>query len=220
MIITSKVSMDFQKPGRPPVVHAVQNDRYSRNLEIALFDSGALWQVPEDADVMIRYCKPDGTGGEYNLLPDGSDAWAAEGNTLTVALAPQVLTAPGAVMLSVVLRSLERYITTFGILIQVSKAVEPIQEDSDNYYNVAAASIIAALGYVPASTGALNRLSAEKVSRSGLSIGIHTDGLLYLFVDRRPVGTGIRISGGVGNGGVSTGVARLGSAKLGYSVLG
>ena len=124
MIITSKITMDFQRPGKPPVINAVQNDRYSRNLEITLFDDGVPWQIPEDADVLIRYCKPDATGGEYDLLPDGTGAWAAEGNALTVALAPQVLTVAGSVMLSVVLLSSERQISTFGIVIQVTAAVE------------------------------------------------------------------------------------------------
>lgn len=219
MIITSKITMDFQRPGKPPVINAVQNDRYSRNLEIALFDNGGPWQVPEDADVLIRYCKPDATGGEYDLLPDGSSAWAAEENNLTVALAPQVLTVPGSVMLSVVLLSSERQISTFGIVIQVTGSVEAVCGDSINYYNIATSSIIAALGYVPASTTALQRLTVEKVSKTGLSIGIHTDGLLYLYLDGRPTGNGIRISGGVVGDGVSTTMARLGSTRLGATVL-
>lgn len=219
MIITSKITMDFQRPGKPPVISAVQNDRYSRNLEITLFDDGVPWQIPEDADVLIRYCKPDATGGEYDLLPDGTGAWAAEGNALTVALAPQVLTVAGSVMLSVVLLSSERQISTFGIVIQVTAAVEPVHGDSINYYNIATSSIIAALGYTPASTTALQRLTVEKVSKKGLSIGIHTDGLLYLYLDGKPTGNGIRISGGMVGEGVSTTIARLGSAQLGTSVL-
>ena len=220
MIITSKVTMDFQRPGKPPVINAVQNDQYSRNLEIALYDNGNPWQVPEDADVMIRYCKPDATGGEYNLLPDGTIAWALEGNTLTVALAPQVLSVPGSVMLAVLLLTKERQISTFGIVIQVTAAVEAVHGDSANYYNIAASSIIAALGYTPASTGSVQRLAVEKVSKSGLSIGIHTDGLLYVFVDGKPTGDGIRVSGGIiGDGAATSTVARLGYARLGSSVL-
>ena len=36
MIITTKVNMDLQQPGVIPVMEAVQNDRYCRNLELVL----------------------------------------------------------------------------------------------------------------------------------------------------------------------------------------
>lgn len=38
-----------------------------------------------------------------------------------------------------------------------------------------------------------------KADKAGLTLGIHTDGLIYLFVDNKPVGTGIELSaGGIG----------------------
>ncbi|MBO5128821.1 MAG: BppU family phage baseplate upper protein [Oscillospiraceae bacterium] len=204
MIVSSKVTMDFQQPGSPQIINAVQNDQYSRNLEITLYDSGTPWTIPEDVDVLIRYCKSDGTGGEYNMLPDKSAAWNAEGNVLTVALAPQVLTAPGSVTLSVLLFSEEQVLSTFRIMIRVSRSVEPVAADSENYYHIAGESIIAALGYTPASTLSVQMLTTQKVSKSGIRLGIGTDGLLYLYVDNRPVGTGIYLSGGVvGDGGAT-----------------
>lgn len=204
MIVSSKITMDFQQPGSPQIINAVQNDQYSRNLEISLYDNSTAWTIPEDVDVLIRYCKSDGTGGEYNVLPDGSEAWSAEGNVLTVALAPQVLTAPGSVTLSVLLFSGEQVLSTFRIMIRVSRSVEPVATDSENYYNVAGESIIAALGYTPASTLSVQMLSVQKVSKTGISLGIGTDKLLYLYIDNRPVGTGILLSGGVvGEGGAT-----------------
>lgn len=204
MIVSSKITMDFQQPGSPKIINAVQNDRYTRNLEISLYDNGTAWTIPEDVDVLIRYCKSDNKGGEYNLLPDGSEAWNAEDNILTVALAPQVLTAPGSVILSVLLWTPERRISTFDIVIHVSRQVEAAAPDSEDYFNVASQSIIAALGYTPASTQALQMVSALKVSKSSISLGIGTDKLLYIFIDGRPVGTGILLSSGiVGDGGAT-----------------
>lgn len=36
----------------------------------------------------------------------------------------------------------------------------------------------------------------EKVDKTSITLGQHTDGLIYIFVDGKPVGTGLSISGG------------------------
>ena len=119
MIITSKVNTDLMRPSRTAVINAVQDDRYSRNLELSLYADEVPWNIPENTHVLIRYSKNDGKGGEYDTLPDGTAAWSAEGNQLTLALAPQVLTVPGPVSLSVRLVLEEKELSTFSILIHV-----------------------------------------------------------------------------------------------------
>lgn len=133
MIITSKIQMDLNRYAAAPMIHAVQDDRYSRNVELALFSDGNAWVIPEPATVLIRYSKPDGTGGEYDSLPDHSCAYSIKEHILTVALAPQVLTVPGAVRLSVILLQGQQQISTFSILICVEEAVNAIiSESGDN----------------------------------------------------------------------------------------
>lgn len=122
MMITNKLKLDLQKPGTTPTINAVQNDSYSRNLEIALFSDRKPFVFPERGSVVIRYKKSDGKGGEYDTLPDGNPAWWAEQNLLTIALAPQVLTTPGSVLLSVTLIADGTQLSIFPIRI----AVEPI----------------------------------------------------------------------------------------------
>ena len=73
----------------------VEGDQYARQLELSLLCGGESWEIPEDVHATVRFRKPDGTGGEYDSLPDGSPAWSASGNVLTVELAPQVLSCPG-----------------------------------------------------------------------------------------------------------------------------
>ena len=46
MIITNKLTLDLQKPGTIPTIHAVQNDSYSRNLEIALYEGRKPFVFP------------------------------------------------------------------------------------------------------------------------------------------------------------------------------
>lgn len=135
MIITNKLKMDLQKPGSTPTISAVQNDSYSRNLEIALYAGHRPYAFPDSGTVVIRYRKSDGKGGEYDTLPDGSIAWQAKQNILTVALAPQVLTTPGSVLLSVSLIDGGTQIS----MIPIRLAVEPIAasalaESADYFY--------------------------------------------------------------------------------------
>ena len=134
MIITSKLKMDLTQHTAIPMIHAVQDDRYSRYLELSLFSAGAPWPVPEDASVRVRYSKSDGKGGEYDTLPDGSCAWSKAENVLTIALAPQVLTVPGPVRLSVVLLQGHRRLSTFTILVRVAAAIHAHANESEDYF--------------------------------------------------------------------------------------
>lgn len=47
--------------------------------------------------------------------------------------------------------------------------------------NVTSANVIKALGYTP-------------VAKNKITLGVHTDGLVYLFVDGTPVGDGIELT--------------------------
>lgn len=156
MIITNKINMDLKRQPWIAAIDAVQDDRYSRNLELTLLSGGEIWTVPENADVLIRYSKADGTGGIYDTLPDGTTAWSAEGNCLTVALAPQVLTVPGTVSLAVTLTCGAHQITTFAILINVHPAVDAEIADSESYVRI--------FGFLPApadaAAGQFLRISA------------------------------------------------------------
>ena len=136
MIITSKLTLDLQKPGTIPTVHAVQNDSYSRNLEIALYADRSPFTFPETGRVVIRYKKSDGKGGEYDTLPDGTAAWRAERNLLTIALAPQVLTTPGSVLLSVTLLDGGRQLSIFPIRLAVEPVAAAKLAASENYFYI------------------------------------------------------------------------------------
>lgn len=136
MIITSKFTMDLQNPGVMPIVHGVQDDRNSRELEITLTAAGRCWPIPEDAAVLIRFRKADGKGGEYDTLPDGTPAWQAEHNVLRIALAPQVLTMPGNVSLTVTLLQGDSRLSTFGVQLRVEAASKALKLDSEDYSSI------------------------------------------------------------------------------------
>lgn len=135
MIITHKLQpMDLASRGVPQRVDVMQDDKYSRNLQISLYENGSKWQIPRDAVAVIRYKKSDGTGGNYDTLPDGTLAYDISGNVLTVALAPQVCTAPGLVDFAVCLIQAESEITTFAvnIIVQPVPGADIASEEYEN----------------------------------------------------------------------------------------
>lgn len=159
MIITHKIKMDLLDPGQMPRIHAVQDDQYSRNLELALYEENRPWDIPEGITAIIRYRKSDGTGGEYNQLPDGSAAWNAEGNVLTIALAPQVATVPGMVSLSVTLISGEKQISTFRVGLNVKPGVKGVLAESEDYFRLM-------------TLGTVETLPAGAVATASLAAGV------------------------------------------------
>lgn len=171
MILTHKIKMDLMDPGQTPRIHAVQDDQYSRNLELTLTSDGESWMIPEDASVLIRYCKPDGTGGSYNTLPDGTSAWAAEDNVLTIALAPQVLTVAGMVTLSASVISGDRQLTTFTVCLNVKPAVCGIREDSADYVNIMTIGALEILDADAAPVASITGTMAQPVLNLGIPAG-------------------------------------------------
>lgn len=97
MITTTKIRTDLNRPAGPVTVYAVQGDRNTRRLELTLTASGTPWVPPEGTRAAMRYRKPDGTLGYYDTMPDGTSAWEMAENTVSILLAPQMLTVPGTV---------------------------------------------------------------------------------------------------------------------------
>ena len=119
--IVHKIHMDLDRCSVPGF-DTVRGDRYTRELEIALSAGGEDWLIPGEAEVIIRYQRPDGAGGSYDRMPDDSRAWRISGNTVTVALAPETMRLPGCVILTVTLTAEDREISTFQILMNVHPA--------------------------------------------------------------------------------------------------
>lgn len=136
MIVTHKIKMDLSEGGETPRINIVQNDKYTRNIEISLFSNGTKWPVPEGITGVVHYLKPDGTGGSYDALPDGTTACIATDNILSIALAPQVCTSEGIVRLAVSMILGQAELHTFSILIYVRSNPE-INLEKDTYVSLA-----------------------------------------------------------------------------------
>ena len=134
MIVTHEMKMDLARRNEVPRIDVAQDDRYSRELRILLYNQGRLWKPEPGTEVMVHYVKPDGTGGSYDVLPDGTPAWRMEGGCLVAALTPQVCTVPGAVQMSVSLMKGDAQVSTFQIELEVH-ANPSLTAVSRDYYN-------------------------------------------------------------------------------------
>jgi hypothetical protein len=192
MIVTHKLKMDLLNRGTRPVIDVMQDDRYSRNIAISLFSGHEAFTLPEGCNVLVRYKKSDGVGGIYDTLPDGNQAWLIEGNAVTVALAPQVCTVAGNVLLTVMLLAGQQQLSSFEICLDVRP--DPISDfESEKYMNIAAflpQVMNAAVGqYLKVAAvdafGKVSQLTTEAVTASGggssdaLIVNATPNGYLY-----------------------------------------
>lgn len=135
MLVTTKISIDLQRPVLPAVINAVQGDQNTRRLEISLYSGGTAWPVPEGAEVAMRYRKFDKTKGYYDTMPDGSSAWSAQGNVITMLLAPQMLTVAGPVMAQLEMILNSSLLATFTMQINVAENPAAGVLQSEDYVN-------------------------------------------------------------------------------------
>ena len=134
MEVINKIPIDLLKPGVKPIINVMQADENSRVLAITLNANGAAWEVPEGVDFSMAYKKPDGTQGLYDTLSNGTGAFSADGNVVSVALAPQMLTTPGTVTASVVISCGDQRISTFPIIVNVIQNPAVGAVGSEDYF--------------------------------------------------------------------------------------
>lgn len=135
MLVTHKTTIDFTHWQGTPRFDVVEGDLYSRNLECTLLSGGRAFEPPGGCTAVIRYRKPDHTGGVYDTLPDGTRAWSIEKNILTLEFTPQLFTAPGTVDLFVTLMDGETKLHCFRMELYVRHVPKGLPS-SQRYINI------------------------------------------------------------------------------------
>lgn len=124
--IESSINIDLSRHYEVKVIHAVQGDQNSRCVSASIYNNGISWAIPASVtDAFVTYSKPDGTGGSYSKLPDGTNACTWNGNIITAVFAPQVLTCPGAVTAGIKLTNNSGdVLQTFSFIISVEASAD------------------------------------------------------------------------------------------------
>ena len=150
MNVNQNVSLNLTADGIPPRLHMVQGDSNTRTIVASLWDGSQPYNVPASAAVMMRFRKPDGTGGLYDVTEGGAKI-SVSGNVITVPVATQMLTVAG-----VVFAQLDVYgtatgaaaekLATFRLAVEVAPSVYPDAKIiSSDYYNILTAKVAEAV---------------------------------------------------------------------------
>lgn len=147
MNIEQSIGLNMSAYAIPCRLHMVQGDSNSRTIVATLWDGSKPYNVPDESSVMIRFKKPDGTGGLYDSTESGETVSYA-GNVVTAPVATQMLAVAGDVFAEIDIfgsgsgTAAER-LATFRFVVEVAPCVLPDAEiiSSDYYYNVIAADV-------------------------------------------------------------------------------
>ena len=137
MELVDIIYTDLAYPVPAKKIYAMQGEKDCRVIAFKTTASGAAWEPPEGYRLEVRYTKPDGTGGAYDTLPDGTSAEAEGflGYVIAARTVPQMFTVPGAVKVSVAILAGDTEIITFPVVIEVI-ACPGIDVKSENYENL------------------------------------------------------------------------------------
>ena len=206
MLVTHKIDMDLAWRGVAPCINVVQGDTKTRQIVFSLYSGGTVFEIPEDAQVLVRYTGPGWRSGNYDTLPDGAPATSISGNTVTVILAPPVTAVPGVTGLAVTIVQGEAELTTFALPVNVWDNPTGAVSESGDYNSVA--------GLIPAPMSARpgQHLMVTSVDAEGKITGVQAvdsidglmradDGLVYLESNGEPYGNGLLLQAGGGSGG-------------------
>ena len=151
MEIIQKVDLNLSFRGIPPKLSMVQGDNNTRIIQAQLWDGANPYTIPTGAAVMMRFCKPDGTGGLYDKTESGQSI-TVSGSTVTAPVATQMLTVAGGVMAEVDIYAAgeddasAQNLASFAFLVEVAPSVYPDAEIiSSDYYSVLTAEIASVL---------------------------------------------------------------------------
>ena len=140
MKITNKFDIHLDDYQPQAEIRIMQCDANTRVLEFTLYANKQAWQIPAEAKLYVSYCKPDGTGGFYDTLPDGTVACYVEGdNTIIAILAEQVLTVPGKVPVSISIQLDDKILATFAVQVCVMPNPGVGAMESKDYFSLKAA---------------------------------------------------------------------------------
>lgn len=100
LAIKQPIQLNTALNGVPPTLHMVQGDTNSRTISAALWAGAVPYNVPTGASVMLRFRKPDGTGGLY-AESEAGDKITWSGSDVEIPVAAQVLAVAGVVLAQV-----------------------------------------------------------------------------------------------------------------------
>lgn len=150
MNIKHSIGLNLSADAIPGRLHMVQGDSNSRTIVATLWDGAQLYSISAGAAIMVRFRKPDGTGGLYDTSESGQKV-SYTGSIVTAPVATQMLAVAGDVFAEIDIfgggdgAAAER-LATFRFVVEVAPCVLPDAEIiSSDYYNILASKVAEAV---------------------------------------------------------------------------
>ena len=166
MNVNQKIDLNLSASGLPPTLKMAQYDANSRTIVATLWNGASKFVIPSNASVMVRFGKPDGTGGLYDETEAG-DAITFADNVVTAPVAAQMLSAAGAVKANIEIYQTGETeqaavkLATFYFVVNVERSAHPDADMiSSDYYNIIAAQITKAVQAGEKADAAINAATA------------------------------------------------------------
>ena len=168
--------IDVDKPTGLLVIYAKQADSMSRFFSVSLFSGGAEWEPPEGSTLTVRFGAPGMPAGWYDTItePDGGSrsAFVADGNTITVELAEQALSAPGTNTVALLINGADGYQLAswnFALMIEPVPGLEA--PEATIYYNALAGQVAQTLDNANAAAASAAEAAASAEAAQQVSQG-------------------------------------------------
>ena len=150
MNINQTAALNLSESITPPTLRMAQDDANTRTIKASLWDGAQPFSIPSECVCMVRFGKPDGTGGLYDTT-EGGQKVSYSGNVVTAPVAAQMLTAAGAVKAQIDIygggkEQQAEKLATFRFRVEVEpSAYADAKIISSDYYNVLSSQIAAAI---------------------------------------------------------------------------
>lgn len=150
MNINQTVALNLSESITPPTLRMAQDDANTRTIKASLWDGAQPFSIPSECVCMVRFGKPDGTGGLYDTT-EGGQKVSYSGNVVTAPVAAQMLAVAGAVKVQIDIygggeKQQAEKLATFRFRVEVEpSAYADAKIISSDYYNILSSQIAAAV---------------------------------------------------------------------------
>ena len=150
MNINQAVALNLSESIALPTLRMAQDDANTRTIKASLWDGAQPFYIPSECVCMVRFGKPDGTGGLYDTT-EGGQKVSYSGNAVTAPVAAQMLAVAGAVKAQIDIygggeKQQAEKLATFRFRVEVEpSAYADAKIISSDYYNVLSSQIAAAV---------------------------------------------------------------------------
>lgn len=170
-------NIDIDKPNGFLVLYSKQADSMSRFFSVSLFSGGAEWEPPEGSVLTVRFGAPGMPAGWYDTItePDGGShsAFSVDGNTITVELAEQAVSAPGTNIVSLLINGADGYqLASWNFILQIELVPGLEAPEATVYYNALTEQVSQTLANANAAAASADAAaqSAAEAAASAASI--------------------------------------------------